>query len=541
MKYEAAAKAWLANDPDPETRAELAGVLKAADQAALADRFGSTLQFGTAGLRAELGAGPNRMNRVVVAKTALGLARFLLSNKARYQDPDGSLSVVIGFDGRINSEVFARDSAEIFAGAGLIAKLFDRSVPTPVAAYTGRALGASATVVVTASHNPPRDNGYKVYLGGPTGGSQLVPPQDSDIAKLIAALDQNFLEIEKSTHYQLLGATEIAAYQARALELIAPSAQARAELKISYTAMHGVGWSVASELFASGGFELTAVPEQRDPDGLFPTVKFPNPEEPGAMDLSFAHAETHQSDIVLANDPDADRLAVGIESADGGWKLLTGDDVGLILGELVAKQHSAGTLANSIVSANLLGAVASAHGLEFQQTLTGFKYISKVPGLVYGYEEALGYCVDPSYTPDKDGITAGLLIAELAANLKAKGSNLSEHLEQLHQRYGYLATGQVSLRVTRLAQIAELMAELRANTPESLVGESVSVQDLLKTQPETDALIFTLSGGARLIIRPSGTEPKLKCYLHSPGDSQAAAEAQLAKLTDAARSLLGLS
>jgi phosphomannomutase len=541
MKFEAAAKAWLAQDPDPETRAELAALIAAADEVAISDRFGSALQFGTAGLRAELGAGPNRMNRVVVAKTALGLARFLLSNKARYQDPEGELSVVIGFDGRINSDIFARDSAEIFAGAGLVAKLFDRSVPTPVAAYTGRALGASATVVVTASHNPPRDNGYKVYLGGPTGGSQLVPPQDSEIAKLIAAVDQDFLEIEKSTDFRLLGPAEIARYRARALELIAPSAEARGELRISYTAMHGVGWPVVSELFASAGFELTAVPEQRDADGLFPTVKFPNPEEPGAMDLSFAHAQAHRSDIILANDPDADRLAVGIATPDGSWKLLTGDDVGLILGELVAKQHSAGTLANSIVSANLISRVASEHGLDFQQTLTGFKYISKVPGLVYGYEEALGYCVDPSHTPDKDGITAGLLVAELAADLKARGTNLGEHLEQLHQRYGYLATGQVSLRVTQLNQITELMSQLRASGPETLAGESVSVQDLLQSQPATDALIFTLVNGARLIIRPSGTEPKLKCYLHAPGDSQPAAEALLAKLADSARTLLGLS
>jgi phosphomannomutase len=540
VRFEAEAKRWLESDPDPKTRAELSQILEGGDEPELVSRFGATLQFGTAGLRAELGAGPNRMNRVVVARTARGLADFLLANRTGYLDPQGELSVVIGYDGRINSDVFARDSAEVFAAAGIRAKLFDRMVPTPVAAFTGRALGASATVMVTASHNPPRDNGYKVYLGGPGGGSQLLSPQDAEIAALIARVDSDFADIEKSGNILSLGQAEINAYQKRALGLMLSSERASA-LKISYTAMHGVGWPILGPIFAAAGFSVLAVPEQRDADGEFPTVAFPNPEEPGAMDLSFAHAQALQSDLILANDPDADRLAVAIPGGSGNWQMLTGDDVGLILGDLVAQRGATGTLANSIVSADLLGKVAQRFGLDYRQTHTGFKHISKVPGLIFGYEEALGYCVDPQYTPDKDGITAALMIAELADELKSRGSNLGAHLEQLHESYGYLATGQVSIRVNQLSKITELMSDLRGSPPTHVAGEAAALEDLLQSNPSTDALIFKLSGGARLIIRPSGTEPKLKCYLHAPGANQASADRLLEGLRNAAEQLLEAS
>jgi phosphomannomutase len=545
LELTAQARAWLEQDPDPATRAELEALLVAEADHELQDRFGSQLQFGTAGLRGALGAGPNRMNRIVVARTALAIARFLRANDGVYGDPSGSLSVVIGYDARTNSDVFARDSAAIFAAAGISTALFEYPVPTPVAAFTGRRLGASATIVVTASHNPPADNGYKVYLGGPNGGSQLVPPQDAEIAGHITevAATMKFGEIPKSTDYRSLGAVEVEHYRDRALQLL-PGPDAGNPLKISYTALHGVGWAVTEPLFKAAGFALAAVIEQRDPDPKFSTLSFPNPEEPGAMDLAFAHASAHQSDLILAHDPDADRLAVAVPADFGqgsasGWRMLTGDEVGLILGELVASRSATGALANSIVSAGLLARVAEHYGLQFEQTLTGFKWISKVPGLVYGYEEALGYCVDPEHTPDKDGITAALLIADLAARLASSGLTLADHLDELNQRYGYLATGQVSLRLSAVSDVKTLMDGLRANPPAELATEPLVVEDLLQAALATDALRIRLATSDRqLIIRPSGTEPKLKCYLQASGGTAATAASALAELEAATRALL---
>jgi phosphomannomutase len=545
LELTAEARAWLEQDPDPATRAELEALLVAEANHELQDRFGSQLQFGTAGLRGALGAGPNRMNRIVVARTALAIARFLRANAGVYGDPSGSLSVVIGYDARTNSDVFARDSAAIFAAAGISAALFEHPVPTPVAAFTGRRLGASATIVVTASHNPPADNGYKVYLGGPNGGSQLVPPQDAEIASHIAevAATLKFSEIPQSPNYRSLGDAEVDHYRHRALELVSASEGERG-LKISYTALHGVGWAISEPLFRAAGFELSPVIEQRDPDPKFSTVAFPNPEEPGAMDLAFTHASANQSDLILAHDPDADRLAVAVPTESGqgagtSWRMLTGDEVGLILGELVASRSAAGALANSIVSAGLLAKVAEHYGLQFEQTLTGFKWISKVPGLVYGYEEALGYCVDPEHTPDKDGITAALLIADLAARLAKRGLTLADHLDELNRRYGYLATGQVSLRLSTVSDVKTLMDGLRANPPAELATESLVVEDLLQAALATDALRIRLAtSGRQLIIRPSGTEPKLKCYLQASGGSAAAAAAALTELEVATRALL---
>jgi phosphomannomutase len=539
LDLKAEARAWLEQDPDPATRAELETLIASGNQRELQDRFSGQLQFGTAGLRGALGAGPNRMNRIVVARTALAIARFLLENSEVYRDPSGRLSVVIGYDARSNSDVFARDSAAIFAAAGIQAAVFEQAVPTPIAAFTGRRLRASATIVVTASHNPPADNGYKVYLGGPNGGSQLVPPQDAAIAEHVSqvATELQFDDIPQSADYSLLGSAEIDRYRDRALNLLeAPEVSSR--LKICYTAMHGVGWGVTQPLFKAAGFELSPVIEQRDPDPKFPTLTFPNPEEPGAMDLAFAHASANQSDLILAHDPDADRLAVAVPTSSG-WRMLTGDEVGLILGELVAQRSAAGALANSIVSAGLLAKVAEHHGLQFEQTLTGFKWISKVPGLVFGYEEALGYCVDPEHTPDKDGITAALLIADLATRLANHGLTLVDHLDELGKRYGYLATGQVSLRLASISSVKELMIGLRADPPTELAAESLVIEDLLQAQLATDALRIRLSeSGRQLIIRPSGTEPKLKCYLQASGGSASEAASALAELEVATRALL---
>jgi len=526
------AKAWAANDPDSKTKSELEELIAAGNLSEIESRFSQLLQFGTAGLRGELGAGPNRMNRVVVAYAAAAIAEFLKRNKASFMDPNGVLSVVIGFDGRENSDVFAKVTARIIAAAGLQSMLFDQRVPTPVAAFTGRRLNASATIVVTASHNPPRDNGYKVYLGGEFGGSQLISPQDKEIAQLIEDNYQKltFDSIPKSEEYLTLSSQDVELYRQRALELIPAANSARSGIKILHTALHGVGSAVVESIFNSSGFNLHVVEKQRFPDPAFPTVAFPNPEEPGAMDLAFEEASALRADLILANDPDADRLAVAIPEGNQ-WKMLTGDEVGLLLADHCSSRANSGAIANSIVSADI-SKVAEAYGLKYQQTLTGFKWISKVPNLIYGYEEALGYCVDPRYTPDKDGITAALLVAEIAANLAAQKLTLKDKLNELSRKFGQISTGQVSIRVSDLTVISKVMRFVRKMPDKSFEG-NLQKSDLLESSNlNADAVILS-NEKARLIFRPSGTEPKLKCYLQYHGD-----QAGLAKLKEFASDLL---
>jgi len=541
------ALAWAEQDPDAETRAELIALIEAKDIPSLASRMDSRLEFGTAGLRGELGAGPNRMNRVLVAQAAAGIRDYVLENFA------GDKSVVIGFDGRINSAVFARDSAEIFAAAGIQTMLFDGVVPTPVLAFAGKTLNSSAAIMVTASHNPPRDNGYKVYLGGSNGGSQIISPTDADIASKIRLVAENysFDQIPKSNEYTIIGDEMRQRYVAETAALTGEISNADS-LKVVYTAMHGVGWHVVEKLFAAVGLpKPITVAEQLLPDGTFPTVAFPNPEEPGAMDLSFAKAREVGADLIIANDPDADRLAIGIPDANpDGWRRLTGDEIGLVLGHEVAKRAAEagygkagkpGTLACSIVSSSALQKVAEKFGLGYQETLTGFKWISKVPNLLFGYEEALGYCVDPENTPDKDGISAALLMVAIAGDLAAEGKNLSDHLAQLGELYGHFATGQISIRVTDLAVISKIMNNLRTNPPTEISGVAASFTDLsigTKNLGPTDGLRFDLADVRRVIIRPSGTEPKLKCYLQAVGESKVAAAQSLAELSAAMQSYL---
>jgi phosphomannomutase len=538
-----AARSWAAQDPDAETREELVALIEAGDVAALESRMGGRLDFGTAGLRGELGAGPNRMNRVLVAQAAAGIRDYV--NEHFRNDA----SVVIGFDGRINSAIFARDSAEIFAAAGISTMLFDGVVPTPVLAFAGKHLNASAAIMVTASHNPPRDNGYKVYLGGTNGGSQIVSPTDKEIAAKIRAIaeSQTFNEIPKSNNYEIIGDELRQAYVAETASLTGEIENGNA-LKIVYTAMHGVGWRITEDLFTAVGLPKPyTVDSQLLPDGNFPTVAFPNPEEPGAMDLAFAKAREVGADLILANDPDADRLAIGVpdSSTPEGWRRLTGDEIGLLLGHQIAKRITdegrTGTLACSIVSSSALSKVASNFGLGYRETLTGFKWISKVPNLVFGYEEALGYCVDPQHTPDKDGISASLIATALACELAATGKTITTHLAELGELYGHYATGQISIRVTDLSVISKIMQNLRTNPPAQIDGVVAKYTDLAIGTTDlgpTDGLRFDLADGRRVIVRPSGTEPKLKCYLQAIGETKDAATAALASLNDAMQGLL---
>ncbi|HET7735281.1 MAG TPA: phospho-sugar mutase [Nocardioidaceae bacterium] len=501
------ARAWAAADPDPETKAELEQLLATAGDplvlADLTDRFTGTLEFGTAGLRGALGAGPNRMNRVVVTRAAAGLASYLVKN--------GGGSVVIGYDARRNSDVFARDTAEIMEGAGIRAMLLPSALPTPVLAFAIRKLGCAAGVMVTASHNPPQDNGYKVYLGD---GSQIVPPADLDISAEIAAVGA-IADLPRADGWTTLGTEVLSSYLAAVSALVDTCGPK--DLTTVYTPLHGVGGEVVAKVMKLAGFpEPHVVAQQFAPDGAFPTVAFPNPEEAGAMDLAMALASEVDADIVVANDPDADRAAVAVPGPHG-WRMLRGDEVGALLGDYLLRSGVKGTYACSIVSSSLLGRMAAAHQQPYAETLTGFKWIGRVEGLAFGYEEALGYCVAPGLVKDKDGVSALLRIVELAALLKASGQTLQDRLDEIAEKYGVHATDQLSVRVTDLNVIADAMARLRSAPPTVLGGLAVEqVQDLTlgsATLPPTDGLRYRLAEGARVVVRPSGTEPKLKCYL----------------------------
>ncbi|WP_426247085.1 phospho-sugar mutase [Nocardioides sp. LHG3406-4] len=503
------ARAWSAEDPDSVTRAELEAIIDdvtaGKDATDLADRFAGTLEFGTAGLRGALGAGPNRMNRVVVLRAAAGLAAYLRANGAGHD-----ASVVIGYDARHNSDVFARDTAEVMTGAGFKALTMPRPLPTPILAYAIRELGCVAGVMVTASHNPPQDNGYKVYLGD---GSQIVPPADIEIAAQIAAVGA-VADIPRGDAGSIVGADIVDRYLDTAADLAGDGPR---DLTIVYTPLHGVGGTSVVEVLETAGFDAPhVVPEQEEPDPDFPTVAFPNPEEPGAMDLAMALAAEKNADLVVANDPDADRCAAAVPGPHG-WRMLRGDEVGALLASHLLKSGRTGVYATSIVSSSLLSRMAAAAGQPYVETLTGFKWIGRLEGLAFGYEEALGYCVDPEHVKDKDGVSALLLLCELAAQAKADGKGLTDLLDEIAVEHGLHATDQLSARVTDLAQIGAAMDRLRTAPPTVLGGLAVErVEDLSEGSadlPPTDGLRYRLAEGARVIVRPSGTEPKIKCYL----------------------------
>ena len=533
----AKARSWQSQDPDAETKAELEALILAGDEQGLASRFGGRLGFGTAGLRGELGAGPNRMNRVLVAQAAVGIARYL---KANFDDP----SCVIGFDARKNSDVFAKDSAEILVGLGVRAYLYDSLVATPMVAFAVRELGCSAGIMVTASHNPPADNGYKVF---DFTGSQIIPPMDALIASEIDKFAENesVSDLVRSSNYSSVPASISVDYLQGVSGLMNRHSD-RKSLKIVYSAMHGVGAEFIEKIFDLAGMDpLIPVASQHKPDGTFPTVAFPNPEEPGAMDKSIETAKANGADLVLANDPDADRLCVAYKDSTGNYIQLSGDDLGLLLAEELAgrakREGVSGTLACSIVSSSAIEKVAEHYGLDFAQTLTGFKWVGRVPNLIFGYEEALGYCVDSKRVKDKDGLSAALVVADIATTLAASGYTIGDQLEKLGARDGYFATDQISIRVKDLSIIENLMKKLRTNPIQELDGQAVVFTDYLNgwgNLPGTDAIQLDLADGRRVIVRPSGTEPKLKCYLLAVAEESNRSQSMLASLKAAMQKVL---
>lgn len=606
---EARVQAWIDDDPDPRTAQELRDLLTTARtqpvglapgqepdptqrqaldarrvaRNELADRFEGLLQFGTAGLRGRLAGGPHRMNRAVVIRAASGIADFLLGELDGVTPPP---RVVVGYDARHNSRQFALDTAGVLTAVGIEVLLLPEELPTPVLAFAVRHLDADAGIMVTASHNPPQDNGYKVYLGGRVvtdggQGAQIVPPTDTAIAAEIARVP-SVASVPRADHgWTVLGPEVLDAYVGAVVGLADRSPEARAaakKLRIVLTPLHGVGGKVAQRVLAAAGFtDVLLVPEQEFPDPDFPSVAFPNPEEPGAIDLAVGLAGDENADLVLALDPDADRCAVAVQdlrtrsyrgpdtAGAEGWRMLHGDETGALLGDLAARRAAAsGTdhavLASSIVSSRLLGEIATSAGLRHAQTLTGFKWISRVDGLVFGYEEALGYCVDPGHVRDKDGISAALTVAGLAASLKAQGRTLVDALDDLARTHGLHLTDQVSARFADLADIAATVRRLREAPPQRIAGVPVtSVVDLAAGTdddrgglPPTEGLRLFTSDGTRVVVRPSGTEPKVKCYLEvvepvpagadheALGHARRAARTRLDAVAADVRSVLGL-
>ena len=549
----AAATQWHDQDPDRQTQAELgallesqaAGNLEAA--ATLSELFGGRLAFGTAGIRGPLQPGPRGMNRVVIGQTTAGLAQYLLEHRST--ESGKTLRVVVGCDARTNSDIFAADTAAIMAGYGLEAIALPEKLPTPVLAFAVRYLNADAGVMVTASHNPPQDNGYKVYLGGADEGSQIIPPVDSDIEKLIAGVAHSisWADIPRSPEAVIPAPEDIVAqYVAATVASVAPEAPQDPPLSVVYTAMHGVGAGTFFETVEAAGFpSVHPVTEQTEPDAAFPTVAFPNPEEDGALDLSIATAKKHDAALIIAHDPDADRLALALPRG-GDYIPLTGNQVGAILGWHCAKRaHKTGVtgmLANSLVSSPVLGKIAKHFGLEHEETLTGFKYVSRVPDLIFGFEEALGYLVTPDVVRDKDGVSAGLLALEIAYSLAAEKNTLWDYLATIEESVGGFASSQITIKLGDQGNNTPLAEQLRSTQPRAFGTRAITeVDDFLQGVgkfPREDILRYYLDDGSRVIIRPSGTEPKLKIYLDTQGDTRREAETALKELESALRSLV---
>jgi len=513
-QFRAEVLGWIANDPDPDTASLLSNWLIENNETELRASFSGFLEFGTAGLRGPVRPGPSGMNRAVVGRTAAGIAAFLKSR--------GLSKVVIGRDARHGSAEFMQESAAIFSGAGLDVYLLPRELPTPVLAFAVNQLKMDCGIMVTASHNPAIDNGYKVYLGGTFDGvdyrgSQIVAPIDKDISKLIGEV---VLPSPRGSNWKIVDEVLVGNYVSDCVE---GATEATAQ-KIVYTAMHGVGTQTLLPVFAAAHFATPVlVGKQCEPDPDFPTVAFPNPEEPGAMDLAIELAISENADLVLANDPDADRCAVAAKDASGNWRTLRGDELGIVLGHYISKSKNVAgqVFATTIVSSSALKKIAANSGANFQETLTGFKYLSKIDNLVFGYEEAIGYCVNPSKVNDKDGISAALMIAQINSELLARGSSLFGYLDEIWSEIGYHRTEQLSIRLRELSLIPKIVASLIEKPPIKVAGLDVtSFEDLRKSSTPTVGLRIKCGDGVRIVVRPSGTEPKLKTYIEVIGEEE---------------------
>ncbi|TDP93614.1 phospho-sugar mutase [Labedaea rhizosphaerae] len=538
---------WLADDPDAGDKAELQQVLARAmggDETAVAeleDRMSGELTFGTAGLRGPERAGPNGMNTAVVVRATAGIAAWL-----RAQGHAGGV-VMVGRDARHGSAKFAEAVASVLAGAGFDARVLPGPLPTPILSFLTRGTAAVAGIQITASHNPPADNGYKVYL---SDGAQISPAEANVIEAAIRG-GAAAVSVPRSDTYTTVSSSEVDTYATHVAALARGDSR---DLTVALTPMHGVGGATAVDVLARAGFtDVHLVAPQAEPDPAFPTVSFPNPEEPGATDLLLATASDVDADLAIALDPDADRCALGVRSPDGGWRMLRGDETGVLLGDYILSTldrmtHPDPLVATTIVSSSMLGSVAAAHGARYDETLTGFKWLVRAgdghgTGLVYAYEEALGHCVDPDSVRDKDGISAAVLACSLAASLKAAGRTVLDALDDLAVAHGVHVTDQVSVRVTDLARIGQLMARLRSAPPSSIAGVAVTAEDLL---PRTDGLRWS-GEGVRVVVRPSGTEPKVKAYLQvkapvadasALADVRSAATEKLASVRDEVAALL---
>ena len=528
-------QAWIADDPDPSTASQLQQWLDTNNEAELRASFNGFLQFGTAGLRGPIRPGPSGMNRAVVGRTAAGIVAYMKERNLT--------SVVIGRDARYGSEDYTFETAEIMSGAGVKVFVLPRPLPTPVLAFATNELSCDVGIMVTASHNPPQDNGYKVYLGGTVDGieyrgSQIVSPTDVSIAQKIDAIT-SLKSQPRGKEWTVLGEEIIEKYIDRTASL----ATKPGSLRIIYTAMHGVGTETLQRVFLKAGFQTPIlVDAQAAPDPDFPTVAFPNPEEPGAIDLALETAKSFDADLVIANDPDADRCAAAVKDPATGWRMLRGDELGAILGESIARKSQAGIFANSIVSSSILKKIAEHYNLEFKETLTGFKWLAKIKGLTFGYEEALGYAVDAKTVNDKDGISAAITLAQIATDLAADGKTLLDLLDEIWARHGFHATEQISIRLSDLSKVGVILGGLRNNPPQSIADRAVtSIDDLAAPTdglPPTDGLRIWLDGGVRIIIRPSGTEAKMKCYIEVIEKDSKSAQVVLDQLRPPLKELL---
>ena len=528
-------QAWILDDPDPVTASQLQLWLDSNNEAELRTSFNGFLQFGTAGLRGPIRPGPSGMNRAVVGRTAAGLVTYMKERNLT--------SVVIGRDARYGSEDYTFETAEIMSGAGMKVFVLPRPLPTPVLAFATNELSCDVGIMVTASHNPPQDNGYKVYLGGTVDGieyrgSQIVSPTDVSIAKNIDAITSLKAQ-PRGKVWTVLGEEIIEKYIARTAAL----ATKPGSLRIVYTAMHGVGTETLQRVFQKAGFTSPILVEaQAAPDPDFPTVAFPNPEEPGAIDLALETAKSVDADLVIANDPDADRCAAAVKDPATGWRMLRGDELGAILGESIARKTNSGIFANSIVSSSILKKIAEHYNLEFKETLPGFKWLAKIKGLTFGYEEALGYAVDAKTVNDKDGISAAITLAQIATDLAADGKTLLDLLDEIWARHGFHATEQISVRLSDLSKVDVILGALRKNPPHTIAGRAVtSIDDLAAPTdglPPTDGLRIWLAGGIRIIVRPSGTEAKMKCYIEVIEKDSKTAQVVLDQLRPSLKELL---